>query len=67
LRLAQKKLGLRTLMDVIPLSPELVRGTHGRHARSADHGPLLISSRRDLGGDRYPMQDIQQLILRHWQ
>ncbi len=29
-RLAKKALGFRTLMDVIPLDPSLVRGSHGR-------------------------------------
>ena len=28
-RLIQKKLGFRTLFDVVPLDPRLVRGSHG--------------------------------------
>ena len=32
LRLLQKKLGFRTLFDVIPLDPTLVRGSHGLRA-----------------------------------
>lgn len=41
-RLAQKKAGLRYKMDVIPLDPTLVRGSHG--VLPADHsdGPLVI-------------------------
>ncbi len=65
-RLMQKKTGMRMLMDVIPLKPELVGGTHGRHAQSTDQGPLLISNKTDLKSDNYRMQDIRQLILRHW-
>ena len=34
-RLAQKKLGFRTLFDVIPLDPGLVRGSHGVPAARA--------------------------------
>lgn len=65
-RLAQKKLGMRMLMDVIPLKPELVRGTHGRSPASPEHGPLVIGSRRDLAVDRLPMAGIKDLVLKHW-
>ena len=41
LRLAQKKLGLRYRMDVIPLNPKLVRGSHGLRPPSSQ-GPLVI-------------------------
>lgn len=47
-RLMKKKLGFRTLMDVIPLDATLVRGSHGRLTDDADRGPLFISSERDL-------------------
>lgn len=41
LRLAQKKIGMRYRMDVIPLEPQLVRGSHGLHP-TAEDGPLII-------------------------
>ncbi len=41
LRLAQKKLGFRYRMDVIPLNPLLVKGSHGLRPL-ADDGPLII-------------------------
>ena len=45
LRLAQKKLGFRTLFDVVPLDPTLVGGSHGiPAARSA--GPAGLDRRR---------------------
>lgn len=47
-RLAKKALGLRTLMDVIPLDPGLVRGSHGRPTDDAEQGPLLLSSEPGL-------------------
>jgi predicted AlkP superfamily pyrophosphatase or phosphodiesterase len=47
-RLMKKKLGFRTLMDVIPLDATLVRGSHGRLSDNADRGPLFMSSERDL-------------------
>ncbi len=41
LRLTQKKLGFRYRMDVIPLDPTLVRGSHGLYPHPSD-GPLVI-------------------------
>ncbi len=41
-RLIQKKLGFRTLFDVIPLDPGLVRGSHGLPAVDSLDRPLLI-------------------------
>lgn len=43
-RLLKKKLGFRTLMDVIPLDASLVKGSHGAPARNVDSGPVYISS-----------------------
>ena len=40
-RLAQKKLGLRYKMDVVPLDPSLVRGSHGLRPAAAD-GPVIV-------------------------
>lgn len=40
-RLAQKKLGLRYRMDVIPLDPSLVRGSHGLRP-DPQEGPVII-------------------------
>ena len=42
LRLLQKKLGLRTLFDVVPLDPRLVRGSHGVPASDPLDRPILI-------------------------
>lgn len=41
LRLAQKKLGMRYRMDVIPLDARLVQGSHGLHT-APEQGPLII-------------------------
>lgn len=43
LKLLRKKLGFRTLMDVIPLDAGLVKGSHGRIAVEDTDKPLLIS------------------------
>ncbi|MEM7025048.1 MAG: nucleotide pyrophosphatase/phosphodiesterase family protein [Pseudomonadota bacterium] len=48
-RLAKRKLGMRTLLDVISLKDtQLVRGSHGRVTDQPEHGPLVISSEPDL-------------------
>jgi predicted AlkP superfamily pyrophosphatase or phosphodiesterase len=65
-RLAKRKLGARTLMDVIPLDANLVKGSHGRITDSALDGPLLISSNAALlpsGG--IAATEVKQLILDH--
>jgi hypothetical protein len=41
-RLAQKRLGFRYKMDVIPLDAGLVRGSHGRLPDDPESGPLVI-------------------------
>lgn len=43
-RLAQKKLGMRYLMDVIPLDASLVKGSHGRLPDDPQDGAVFLSS-----------------------
>jgi len=63
-RLLLRKLGFRTLMDVIPLDASLVRGSHGRLTDNADDGPLLIIDQpRLLKRDRIAATDVKQLLL----
>ncbi len=48
-RLGRRKLGMRSLLDVISLNDtKLVKGSHGRVTDDPNHGPLVISSRQDL-------------------
>ena len=44
-RLAQKALGFRYVMNVVPLDASAVRGTHGRLPATARDGPVLLCSR----------------------
>ncbi|MCC8245631.1 nucleotide pyrophosphatase/phosphodiesterase family protein [Saccharothrix luteola] len=44
LNLARKKLGLRYSMNVVPVDPSCVRGTHGRLPDRAEDGPVLLCS-----------------------
>ncbi|WP_250847214.1 alkaline phosphatase family protein [Aquisphaera insulae] len=50
-RLIQKKLGFRTLFDVIPLDPSIVRGSHGVPAQAAVDKPVLIGTGPPPDGD----------------
>ncbi|MCE9582957.1 MAG: alkaline phosphatase family protein [Planctomycetes bacterium] len=45
-RLIQKKLGMRYLMDVVPLDASIVKGSHGLEAADNADGPVWISSER---------------------
>ncbi|MBU6410958.1 MAG: alkaline phosphatase family protein, partial [Verrucomicrobia bacterium] len=47
-RLLQKKLGFRTLMDVVALDAGLVKGSHGRVPADKNQWPILTTSRPDL-------------------
>ncbi len=59
-RLLRRRLGFRTLMDIIPLDSSLVRGSHGR--TDADLDPLLWCSEPMDLPQRLPMTDIPTLI-----
>ena len=49
-RLLQKKLGLRMLMDVIPLDAALVKGSHGRRPADKKDWPVFITSQPEILG-----------------
>jgi predicted AlkP superfamily pyrophosphatase or phosphodiesterase len=61
-RLLQKKLGFRTLFDVIPLDPTLVHGSHGLPARDPLDGPVWISNAKE-GDLALPMTALRDAIL----
>ncbi|MDN5200340.1 alkaline phosphatase family protein [Fulvivirgaceae bacterium BMA10] len=50
-KLIKKKLGFRTMMDVIPLDASLIKGSHGRIPESKSDWPLLISNNLDLSAN----------------
>jgi len=65
-KLAQKALGFRTLLDVIPLDATLVRGSHGRLTERDEDGPLFLSSEPDLlPAGPIPATGVKELILDH--
>ncbi len=62
-RLLQKKLGFRTLFDVIPLDADLVQGSHGLRAADRTDRPLLIGDGPAPPGEELPMTAVRDLVL----
>ena len=61
-RLIQKKLGFRMTMDVVPLDPGLVRGSHGLAAADPLDRPILIGHGPNPGPS-VPMTAVRDLLL----
>jgi predicted AlkP superfamily pyrophosphatase or phosphodiesterase len=60
-RLAQKMLGFRTLFDVVPLDPSLVKGSHGLPVPNG--APLLIGDGPAPAEGPLPMTAVRDLVL----
>jgi hypothetical protein len=65
-RLVRRGLGFATLMDVVPLDPTLVKGSHGRVTDVVQDGPAFISSESQLLPDTpVAAVAVKDIILRH--
>jgi predicted AlkP superfamily pyrophosphatase or phosphodiesterase len=64
-KLARRSIGLRTLLDVIPLEATLVRGSHGRPSHILDDDVPVVISRGSGRGEGAPIEsvDVYALIL----
>jgi predicted AlkP superfamily pyrophosphatase or phosphodiesterase len=62
-RLLQKRLGFRMLMDVIPLDPSLVRGSHGARPGDTADWPVLIRGRPGALPERMESTAVHDLLL----
>lgn len=65
--LLKKKLGFRTLLDVIPLDASLVKGSHGRLPSSPDEGPLVITHQTNISPSTLEATHVHDVILSHLQ
>jgi predicted AlkP superfamily pyrophosphatase or phosphodiesterase len=64
--LLKRKLGFRTLLEVVPPRGEQVRGSHGLPATSPLDSPLLITQQKHLvGASPIEATDVSDVILRH--
>lgn len=61
-RLVQKKLGFRTLFDVIPLDAMLVKGSHGLPAQNETDRPILLGSGPAPAAE-LSLLDVRDLVL----
>ncbi|MET3131455.1 putative AlkP superfamily pyrophosphatase or phosphodiesterase [Oxalobacteraceae bacterium GrIS 1.11] len=63
-RLVRRKLGLRTLMNVIGLDATVVKGSHGRPVEDAADGPLIIGdSAHAFGAATVAAADVKRIAL----
>jgi predicted AlkP superfamily pyrophosphatase or phosphodiesterase len=64
--LLKRKMGFRTLLDLIPLDALLVKGSHGRAVDDPADGPVFLSRRKELlSADSVRSVDVYGLILNH--
>jgi hypothetical protein len=65
-KLLARKLGFRSLLDVIPLDATLVKGSHGLAAADPLDGPMLATNEsRLLDREQIEPTAVRDLILRH--
>ena len=62
-KLARKALGMRYVMDLIPLDPMLIRGSHGL-VTEGPRAPAWVSSLSGLAEGPVAMTDVKQLALK---
>jgi predicted AlkP superfamily pyrophosphatase or phosphodiesterase len=67
-RLMKRSIGMRTLLDVIPIDPSLVRGSHGRVQQPRGYEPVLFGDGLDSfdppnHGPLLPMELVRDAIL----
>jgi hypothetical protein len=61
--LLRKTLGFRALLDVVPLDPGLVKGSHGLPPPDPLDGPVLLCPETGLFPDRPAMTDVKPAVL----
>ncbi|PYF96291.1 Predicted pyrophosphatase or phosphodiesterase, AlkP superfamily [Georgenia satyanarayanai] len=62
--LLRKKLGMRYMMEVVPLDPAPLRGSHGRLPETPDEGPVLLCSDPSASTDHVRATEVRDLLLR---
>jgi predicted AlkP superfamily pyrophosphatase or phosphodiesterase len=67
LKVLQKKMGFRMLMDIIPLDATLVKGSHGRIPESTQDWPLLITGQTDTlpADSQIEAPEVYDVLLAH--
>lgn len=65
--LAQKEMGFRYLMDLIPLDTSLVKGSHGHWTENPQNGPFLATKKIEALAAKKKIEptDVFDIILQH--
>lgn len=63
-KLLQKKLGFRMLMNLIPLDPTLVKGSHGCIPRNPDDWPIVVADSGLLSDSPLASTEVYELVRR---
>jgi predicted AlkP superfamily pyrophosphatase or phosphodiesterase len=61
--LARKKLGMRYSMNIVPLDPRHVKGTHGRLPETELDAPVLLCSEAGAARERIAATEVRDLLL----
>ena len=65
-KLLKKKLGFRTVLDIIPIDASLIKGSHGRLPESEEDYPVFISNNSDIDLKKQLVAtDIYHLLQEH--
>jgi predicted AlkP superfamily pyrophosphatase or phosphodiesterase len=62
-KLLRKKLGFRTVMDVIPLDAGLVKGSHGRVETAEGRGPIIVTEDAVDGPGELACESVKDEVL----
>lgn len=66
-RLLQKKLGIRMLMDVVPLDASLVKGSHGRRPSNQSDWPIIATQEPAfLDSQQIESTDVYNVLLKQF-
>jgi hypothetical protein len=63
-KLLQKKCGFRTLMDIISLEPERIKGSHGRIVTEKEDQPIWIGPQNFCNDESMTVANLHQSIER---
>lgn len=65
-KLIKKRIGFRTVMDIIPLDASLIKGSHGRIPEDQEDFPIFISSEKAaLDQESIMATEVHDLIIDH--
>jgi predicted AlkP superfamily pyrophosphatase or phosphodiesterase len=62
-KLLRKKLGFRSVLDVVPLNASIIKGSHGLPAADAHDGPLFVGDGPAPAGETMAMTDLRDRVL----